>query len=136
LIHVLDASVALKWFLREGEEGLTTADDILRAILGSPQDFAVPALFPYEMSAALCRRLRRAEDVASHLRALLALAIPIVEPDERLLVTAAEIAFECKVTAYDAAYLALARHLGGVWLTFDEAAYARVKDRRLAKLLG
>lgn len=135
MIEVPDASVAVKWFIRQGEKGVAAADEVRRGILAHPEDFAVPTLFLYEVQAVLCRRSRRSKDVEEDLRALWALAVPVVQPDETLLSLATEIAFAYRLTAYDAAYVALARHLGGTWLTFDEPACRRVAALRAAKLL-
>jgi predicted nucleic acid-binding protein len=135
LIDIPDASVAVKWFVREREPGLAAADEVRRRILMQPQDFAVPSLFIYEVQAVLCRRVRSAADVVTDVRGLWALAIPIVQPDATLLDLATDIAFTYRLTAYDAAYAALAQHLRGRWITFDEAAYRRVASLKLARLL-
>ena len=135
MIEVPDASVAVKWFIREGEKGIAAADEIRHRILARPEDFAVPTLFLHEVQAALCRRSRKSKDVQEDLRALWGLAVPVVQPDETLLSLATEIAFAYRVTAYDAAYVALAKHLGGSWLTFDKPAYRRVAALRSARLL-
>ncbi|MBI4704568.1 MAG: type II toxin-antitoxin system VapC family toxin [Deltaproteobacteria bacterium] len=135
MTEILDASVAVKWFVREGEAGLAAADEVLHRVLRAPEHFAVPALFVYEVHAVLCRRRRSAAEVNEDARALWALALPVVQPDQRLLELAADIALEHRLTAYDAAYAALARHLGGIWLTFDEPAYRRIRRLHIARLL-
>jgi predicted nucleic acid-binding protein len=39
------------------------------------------------------------------------------------------------LTGYDACYAALAKELGGVWLTFDEKAHQRIKTSRVSHAL-
>lgn len=136
MIEILDASTAIKWFVRNEESGLAAADDVLTRVILAPQDFAVPALFLYEVQAALCRRLHDGESVLTCLRKLLALGLTVVEPDETLLTLATHVAVRHRLTGYDAAYVALALHLQGIWLTFDAPAYARVQSLNAARLLG
>ena len=52
---VLDASVALRWVL-EGEQH-PNADLVLKQILESPEYFAIPELFGFEVLSVLARLL-------------------------------------------------------------------------------
>ena len=53
MIWVLDASVAIRWFIEE--ETNEHADEILREIVNNPENFAVPELFAFEVYAVLLR---------------------------------------------------------------------------------
>ncbi|MBN2372291.1 hypothetical protein JXL19_00685 [bacterium] len=53
MIWVIDASVAIEWFL-EGKNN-KNADEILYSVINSPESFAVPELFCFEVYAVLCR---------------------------------------------------------------------------------
>lgn len=134
-MEILDASVVVKWFVREGEHGLDAADEVLHQVILEPDRFAAPELILYELHAALCRRRGRRQDVDECMRAYLSLGVQRVVSDERLLADATALAFSRRLSAYDAAYAALARHLGGCWLTFDRPAYDRVAPLGLARLL-
>ena len=50
---VLDASVAVRWFV--SEEAHPHADAVLERLLEAPELFAVPELFYYEVHAVLAR---------------------------------------------------------------------------------
>jgi predicted nucleic acid-binding protein len=136
VIEVPDASVAVKWVLRQGEGGLDAADEVRRRVIAGPEGFAVPALFLYEVQAVLCRRSATAEGARQRLLGLIDLAIPVVEPDGALLARATEIAFQFGLTGYDAAYVALAQHLHGQWLTCDRRACERVRPLGVARFIG
>ena len=47
MIWVIDASVAVKWFILE--ETHPAADGVLTALIARPQSFAVPELFAFEV---------------------------------------------------------------------------------------
>lgn len=133
---VLDASVVAKWFVRDDEPDLDAADQLRERVLLSPDAFVVPTLFAYELLATLSRRLRSADDVQRCLDAWLALGTPAIDMDGTLLHRAATLVQEHRVTGYDAAYLAVAEHIGGVWLTCDRPAWRRVADTGLAQLVA
>jgi predicted nucleic acid-binding protein len=135
VIEVIDASVVAKWFLREGEPGLTAADAVLHRVVEQPDRVVVPALLQYELIATLCRRLLRPADVQNCLERFRALGVPVVDLDATLTRLTTEIAFAHRLTGYDAVYVAVAIHLKGVWLTFDRAAYRRVARLGVAHLL-
>ena len=53
MIWVIDASVAVRWFLKN--ESHPHADSILSRVIDRPEDFAVPELFCFEVYSVLCR---------------------------------------------------------------------------------
>jgi len=53
MIWVLDASVAVRWFLKN--ESHPNADAVLQRLIDCPEFFAVPELFCFEVYAVLCR---------------------------------------------------------------------------------
>lgn len=119
--YVLDASVAIRWFIDESRHA--RADETLAAVLSRPGDFAVPELFAYEVMALLYRHhpdpptvLR--EDIEPILRCGI-LRYPmtpsIVERANRFI--------SVGLTGYDAVYVALAEELEARWLTFDRKAH-------------
>ncbi len=135
-LAVLDASVVVKWFVREGEADLRAADAVRADVVREREVFVVPSLFAYEVPATLCRRLRDPADVRACLDLWLALGVPVVEPDGLLLALAVDLAFRYRLTGYDAAYVALAKHVNGVWLTCDRPASRRVAATRLVRLVA
>lgn len=123
---VVDVSVAAKWFIRG--EGSEFAQSILERVL---QERAyVPALFRWEMQNVLlvAQRASRltADDVDEALDALRDLPIYIEPVGERFFSgIEVQLARQYSLTAYDAAYLALAVHRRLPLVTTDaELCYA------------
>lgn len=133
---VLDASVALKWFV-DGEPLVEEAERVLDAIERDPSGYVVPDCFMNELLAVLTRlpgattaKLREAISLVE------ALGIARVGNGHELLATAAELACSWKLSGYDAVYIALASLTDGTWLTADARAARRVKRRTLVQVLG
>ncbi len=47
MIWVIDASVAIRWFIKE--ETNVNADEVLARVVDAPEYFAVPELFGFEV---------------------------------------------------------------------------------------
>lgn len=134
MIWVLDASVAVRWFLQE--ESHANADSVLERLVHAPGKFAVPELFSFETLSVLHRL---------HPRPLVAFLdgiIPLLQggmlryPMTSSLAERA-IRFAKKgMTGYDACYAGLAEELGGVWLTFDKKAVVTLGNPQLACCLA
>jgi predicted nucleic acid-binding protein len=130
---VLDASVAVRWFLED--ESNENAERVLDRLVQQPGRFAVPELFCFEIFSVL-QRLHPAP-----LKAFVEGVMPILQggllryPMTESLAGRAD-KFERKgLSAYDACYVALAEELEGVWLTFDKRAVSRPADPKLAYFL-
>ena len=123
---VLDASVAIKWFVRD--EPLTAeAGQVLDAIELDPSPYSVPDFFMNELLAVLCRLpASRPAQVQEALALVEALGITRVGNGHELLALAADFASRWKISGYDAVYVALAALSDGVWLTADARAARRV----------
>jgi predicted nucleic acid-binding protein len=134
VILVLDASIAVKWFVADGNESDAVAERVLRDLASSPGKFVVPELFTYEMLAVLCKRLPQASDAQRAIDRLARLGIRRVRADEKLSRTAVRLAYRHRLTGYDAAYAALALELRGTWLTLDEAAHRRIEAAGISTL--
>ena len=134
MIWVVDASVAVRWFLVE--EADAAADAVLRKLIHAPGIFAVPELFAFEVLAVLCRTHPKGLEVFSEgVMPILAAGVLRHPMTETL---AADIApfLKAGLTAYDACYAALARELGGVWLTYDGKAHRRIRRHGVSHLLA
>ena len=133
MIWVMDASVALRWFL-VGEEH-PHADEVLQTVIDKPGFFIVPELFCFEVFSVLCRL--HPSPIETYLEGVL----PIIQsgiirqPMTKDLATNAGLFTEKGLTGYDAAYAALAKEVNGIWLTFDRKAHNRIKDEGLSHLL-
>ena len=51
MIWIIDASVAVRWFIEE--EVHAHADEVLEKVIDSPERFAVPELFAFEVFSVL-----------------------------------------------------------------------------------
>lgn len=133
MIWVIDASVALRWLIKE--EAHAHADEVLEKLIDDPGRFAVPELFAYEVFSVLMR---------IHPRGLWAFRkgiIPILQmgifrqPMTETVALKANRFIKLGLTGYDACYAALALDLKGVWLTFDRKAHELIRGQKIACLL-
>ena len=118
---VLDASVAVKWVLPEGEtqKALLLRDDYRK----KTHLFIAPDTFPVEVAHALTRAERKG--VLKQQEALLKLAdvlstAPIFHSYLTLLTRAVELSSHHRIGVYDCLYLALAEHEQCQFVTADQ----------------
>jgi predicted nucleic acid-binding protein len=111
---VVDASVALKWVLRD-EEATLQADALLTDLLAGRLSLFVPTLFDYEITNAL--KVTVAKGRIAESKAQTALADFRLYSIERMDFlpgqdAAFKFALQYNRSVYDSAYLALAQSLG------------------------
>jgi len=123
---VVDASVGLKWAL-DDEEWVSQAVGLRDAALAGRWRVVVPSLWLYEISNGLAtavhRRRMAADTGLEALTLLLSLGVRLADPEAEEVY---EAAVRFGVTAYDAAYLALAAALGADLWTGDRRFYDAV----------
>jgi len=133
MIWVIDASVAVRWFIEE--ETHPHADEVLEQVISEPEKFAVPELFAFEVFSIL-QRLH-----PSGLEAFRKGIIPLLQggifrqPMTESLAVKANSFIKLGLTGYDACYAALARDLKGRWLTFDEKAHSLIQEEKVSFFL-
>lgn len=133
MIWVIDASVAVRWFIEE--EAHAHADEVLEKVIDEPERFAVPELFAFEVFSVL-QRIH-----PSGLEAFRNGIIPLLQggifrqPMTESLAVKANSFVNLGLTGYDACYAALARDLRGIWLTFDEQAHILIQKEKISCLL-
>lgn len=119
--YVVDASVAIKWFLPEIHSEAALRLCSLRYRLH------VPALLTLELGNVLAKRIRRGElsrdegDVV--LKELAHLPLQR-HADERLFPVAYHLALDTQRSLYDCLYLALAESVDGLMVTADRKFYS------------
>lgn len=134
MVQVIDASVAIKWFVEE--DGQDEALHILAGMLDNPGHFAVPELFYFELVHILYRlvpSLNKGQNEV--LGQVLTLGIHrfSMTPDLNTQIRHFQ---GMGLSGYDAAYVGLAKMLKGVWLTFDREAHLKVARFKVSRLLG
>ncbi len=133
---VVDASVAIKWFV-SSEPLVEEAEGVLGEIEENPSRYLVPDLFMNELLAVLCRLPGSTPSKVKEALSLVeALGMTRVGNGHELLALAADFAGHWRLSGYDAVYLALASLAGGEWLTADARAVRRVANSDLVSLLG
>ncbi len=134
MIWVIDASVALRWFLEEEQN--RSADEVLKKVVDGPSRFAVPELFAFEVYAVL-QRLH-----PDGLQVFRKGIIPLLQggvlrhPMTEELAVKANRFVKKGLTGYDACYAALALDLKGCWLTFDKKAHKQIATEKMSCLLS
>lgn len=128
---VVDASVALKWHLRD-EQYLTQADVVLSAFASGEVELLAPSFIRYEVANAflIASKIGRIsfEIAREQLRDFLSLSIHQAGDDNALVSSAMELASRLDITVYDALYMELAKQVGGGFVTADRKLYDKVRD--------
>jgi len=130
MIWVIDASVAVKWFLKD--EAHPKAEAILERLISKPELFAIPELFCFEVFSVLSRIHPYSGNV------FVEGVLPLLEggllrqPMTASLAANAEQFVKMGLTGYDACYAALAKEIKGIWLTFDEKAHRLITKQNIS----
>ena len=119
--YVVDASVAIKWFLPE-----IHSEAALR-LRRSRSRLHVPALMTLELGNVLAKKIRRGELTRTEGDVILKELkhLPLQRhADERLFPTAYQLALDTQRSVYDCLYLALAEAVDGEMITADHKFYS------------
>jgi len=130
--YVLDASVAIKWFVPE------VYSDVAQRLLAIDHNFLVPDFFFPEVGNVLWKRVRRGDDTSDNARQTLAdlNTVPIeVYLSQPFMPLALNIALQTDRAVYDSLYLALAITQRCQMVTADEKLYNSLKTSSFASNL-
>lgn len=134
---VIDASVALKWYLPDEESG-QKALDILDAHIADRVALHAPALLEFEMANALAMARRRArasaEDALKAMDGFAGLGMEF-HSVSRIFRKVLDYSDKHGISAYDAAYVALADDLGVNVVTADKRLFNSTRKLRFVKLV-
>ncbi len=124
---ILDASVALKWFLEEPDS--VKADELQELIRKRKLEVWVPSLFYFEVANILSKRSpAHATEFISLLKMFELKEVPLVLG---ILGRAVKLVQKHpKIALYDAYYHAIALQSGAIFLTADEKYYKQAKSER------
>lgn len=130
---VVDASLAVKWFTNEACSD--KAVPILERLLRTPEEFAVPELFFFELANVLYslskRDYSRYRDLLESIATLPILRQPFTRELQLEMIPFQQLG----LTGYDASYAALAKMLKGTLLTADKKAHSLIKSQRVSELI-
>jgi predicted nucleic acid-binding protein len=123
---VLDTSVIAKWFFEE--EGTERAEGYLTAMIGGEAEVHVPSSFFYEFANVIWARRAEgvSEDTARRLWADLETLPLEVTAESELFPETLAFAFRHDVTAYDAAFVVLARQQSCDLVTADGVLWEKI----------
>lgn len=130
-VFVIDASVAVKWYVDEEmrDKALRLRDDFISETV----DLEAPNLIVYEVGNAIRQHPGATErECAGAVRELRNLGIGIRDLDDAMVGAAAKLAFEEKLTFYDAAYLSLAKTIEAKFVTADKELYNQLSNESKA----
>ena len=135
----VDASVVLKWYL-DDETHARAALSLLNRFVANEVELVAPALLEYEVINGLIIAQRRGRIPESTLTDAISAFQTLGIKLEQISGLGSRILFFAKKfarSAYDAAYLAVAEHLKGEFLTADKTLHnATHKDLPWVKLLA
>lgn len=130
--YVIDASVAIKWFVKEKfhEEALWLTDrkELLRA----------PDLIANELTSIAWKKCLRGEVTASQAEFIvlsISRYVPILQPSSELAARALGIALALRHPVYDCFYLACAESTDTVFITADLKLCRILEGTRFASLV-
>ena len=130
--YILDASVAVKWFVERAEAERDRALALRARHAAGLVRLSVPVSFPLEVANALRFNHRFVEaDVVAAVQTLEDIALDVRPLGYDLLSKTVAIAYAYQLTLYDAEYVALAEALGRPLLTADEVLLKKMKGHSI-----
>ncbi len=130
--YVVDASVGVKWFVREREADREVALSLRQRHIEGATRMIVPELFLLEVPNAIkTGRKSTEEELAEVLTTLADLDVQVEQHTQRVLRKTNAVAWAYNLTWYDAVYVALAETLGFPCVTADEALLRKMKGHSI-----
>ena len=130
---IVDASVAVKWFVPESHAATA------REILSREATLHAPDLFRAEVIGVLCKKIQikqlGADEGREALNAFIQLPIQF-HPTADLLIPAFEIALQFRQYVYDCVYLILAAQLNIRMVTADRRFYKAIQKTEFRNHIG
>jgi len=136
MTYVIDASVALKWFVTE--EGSDEAVALREKQISGEVDFAAPDLLLYEVAHVLAAKKRfDVSEAQDAIGCVLDLVADVVAPDRALMDGSIGLARRFGLSVYDACYAALAGQQNALLVTDDRQLLLAARDAAVrVSLLG
>ena len=106
---VVDSSIAVKWVHNQDEKYIEQADKILENVQAENIYVMMPELAKYEVGNALLYKQMSLNETLGSLATYHHIPIQFIAQDEQQAKDAMRIAYENKITFYDASFIALAK---------------------------
>lgn len=133
MVQIVDASVAVKWFVIE--PGHEKALAVLKNVIAAPRRFAVPELFYFELVHVFHRLIPQPSPIQLDLlKGVTLFGMQRFSMTPELAATIGEFQM-LGLSGYDGAYAALAKMVNGRWLTFDQTAHAQIAHLGFSEVL-
>ena len=105
---VIDSSVAVKWLNRQDEDHIDMSNKILKDAQEGKTHLIMPELAKYEIGNALLYKNMPLQNTLGSVATYYGIPIEFVPQDQQQAQGAMAIAFDNKVTFYDASFMSLA----------------------------
>lgn len=129
MIYIVDASVAVKWFVEEDYSD--RADELLDDFSNGYVELVAPKTLMLEFCNAIRKYVVRGHlkgDLAtSYVKKMSEVPLDFVEIDWKIVKKAYSEALELGITVYDAIYVVIAEEKNGVIITADDRLYRQLK---------
>jgi len=133
-VPVVDASIAIKWFIEEADS--PAAHRLLEAHAAGQMTLVAPDLLVYEVSNVLLHHPHFSVPEAQRsIERLYELELELIAPSVELVTAAIALAATKRVTFYDALYVQLAHHLELPFYTADRKLVVKLHDLPSVKSL-
>ncbi len=127
--YVVDTSVVLKWFHKNGELHLKEAGQILDDLRFGRINISIPDILPLELLNALIKgKGLSTDEIRETLNDLFEMPIKIIEVSLPILEESSKLMLKYNLASYDAYFLALAKYEDCKLISDDQKAHGKVKD--------
>lgn len=106
---VVDSSVAVKWLNKQDENYTEQADKILKDVQNGKVYIVMPELAKYEVGNALLYKQMPLQNTLGSIATYYSIPVQFMPQDLEQAQRAIKIAYENKLTFYDASFMALAK---------------------------
>lgn len=123
---VIDTSVAVKWVNKQDENYIKQSDMILKDVQEEKKYILMPELAKYEVGNALLYKQMPLQNTLGSIATYYSIPIQFVPQDQYQAQETAKIAYENKITFYDATFIALAKENNAQLIT-DNPKHQRAR---------
>ncbi len=135
---ILDTSVIVKWFFKEGENNTKNAELLLQRYLKNEIRIITPEILLFELTNTIKNKLLKNKDYQFEIIDKIFSIGIIFYINKEILKSALETANKISESVYDCTFIATAEHFGGIFITDDKKLYEnyiRFSDGKIKVIL-